>query len=141
MLRPVFYRVDPSGIRNQRGSSFGEALEKLESRFKEMEGGSYRGSKFVRVASLDPCFISASLREMEARFEQREVERERERQRSESFRMECEQEWEWKWEEWVKKKEEKEKVREQLKKQRIQEWEAFEKDSEEREREEEEKKR
>ncbi|KAL6185694.1 hypothetical protein ACLB2K_041822 [Fragaria x ananassa] len=74
------------------------------------------------------------LREMEARFEQRDAERERERQRSEGFRMECEQEREWKWEEWVKKKEEREKAREQLRKQRMQEWEAFEKESEERER-------
>lgn len=76
----------------------------------------------------------SKLKEMEARFEQREAERERDRQRSESFRMECEQEREWKWEEWVNKKEEKEKTREKLKKQRILEWEALEKESEERER-------
>ncbi|EEF44182.1 conserved hypothetical protein [Ricinus communis] len=68
------------------------------------------------------------LREMEARFEQHEVERERERQRRENIRIEREQEWERKLEE----REEREKAREKLRWQRYQEWEAMEKESEER---------
>ncbi|XP_018844088.1 uncharacterized protein LOC109008449 [Juglans regia] len=74
------------------------------------------------------------LRELEARFEQREQERERERQRRESVRVEVEKEWERKWEESEKDMEEREKAREKLRKQRIREWEALEKESEERER-------
>lgn len=74
------------------------------------------------------------LRELEARFEQHEVEREQERQRRENVRVEIEKEWEWKWEEREKEREEQEKAREELRKQRIQEWEAMERESEERER-------
>lgn len=74
------------------------------------------------------------LRELEARFEQHEVERERERQRRESVRLQIEKEWEKKWEENEKEREEREKAREKLRKQRIQEWEDMEKESEERER-------
>ncbi|KAJ4723213.1 histone-lysine N-methyltransferase, H3 lysine-79 specific-like [Melia azedarach] len=74
------------------------------------------------------------LREIEARFEQREAERERERQRRENFRIKLEQEWERKLEEREKEREEREKAREKLRRQRIQEWEAMEKESEERER-------
>ncbi|KAJ8547073.1 hypothetical protein K7X08_010659 [Anisodus acutangulus] len=69
----------------------------------------------------------AQLKEMEARFEQRETERERERQRREHIRIELEQESERKWEE-------REKMREKLERQRVQEWEVMEKESEERER-------
>ncbi|KAI5604358.1 hypothetical protein POPTR_001G318600v4 [Populus trichocarpa] len=74
------------------------------------------------------------LRDMEARFEQRELERERERQGRENVLVEREQEWERKLEEREKKREEMEKDREKLTRQRIQEWEAMEKESEERER-------
>ncbi|KAG5226750.1 stress response protein [Salix suchowensis] len=73
------------------------------------------------------------LRDMEARFEQRELERERERQKRESIRAEREREWERKLEEREKEKEEMEKAREKLMRQRIQEWEAMEKENEERE--------
>ncbi|KAE8732464.1 RNA recognition motif-containing family protein [Hibiscus syriacus] len=74
------------------------------------------------------------LRELEARFEQRESERERERKRKESVRLELEKEWERKLEEREKEGEEREKEREKLRRQRIGEWEAMEKESEERER-------
>jgi hypothetical protein len=74
------------------------------------------------------------LRDMEARFEQRELERERERRRGESIQVEREREWERKLEEREKEREEMEKAREKLMRQRIQEWEAMEKESEERER-------
>ncbi|MCE5165771.1 hypothetical protein HAX54_012195 [Datura stramonium] len=74
------------------------------------------------------------LKEMEARFEQREAERERERQRREHLRIELEQERERKWEEREREREEREKTREKLQRQRIQEWEAMKKESEERER-------
>ncbi|KAJ8530761.1 hypothetical protein K7X08_023642 [Anisodus acutangulus] len=67
----------------------------------------------------------AQLKEIEARFEQRETERERERQRREHIRIELEQERERKWEE-------REKTREKLERQRVQEWEVMEKESEER---------
>ncbi|XP_052208394.1 stress response protein NST1-like [Diospyros lotus] len=74
------------------------------------------------------------LREMEARFEQHEVERDCERQRREHLRKEIEQEREKKWEAKEKEREEREKAREKLRRQTIQEWEAMEKESEERER-------
>ncbi|KAF3456623.1 hypothetical protein FNV43_RR01277 [Rhamnella rubrinervis] len=74
------------------------------------------------------------LREMEVRFEQREVERERERQRRESVRMDREREWERNWEEREKEKEERDKSKENLRVQRIREWEVIEKESAERER-------
>ncbi|KAJ7955383.1 stress response protein NST1-like [Quillaja saponaria] len=71
------------------------------------------------------------LREMEARFEQRDMDRERERKRRESFRMELEQEWQGKWENGDKEREEQRKNREKLRRQRICELEAIEKESEE----------
>ncbi|KAI4317352.1 hypothetical protein L6164_025225 [Bauhinia variegata] len=74
------------------------------------------------------------LREMEARFEQREIDRERERQRRENFRMELEKQWEKKLEEREKEREEREKEREKLRRQRMCEWEAIEKENEEMER-------
>ncbi|KAM7486085.1 hypothetical protein LguiA_002094 [Lonicera macranthoides] len=74
------------------------------------------------------------LREMETRFEQREVERENEKQRRDNLRAENEQERENKQEEWEKEREEREKTREKLRRQRFREWEAMEKESEERER-------
>lgn len=74
------------------------------------------------------------LKEMEARFEQREAERERERQRRENFRIKLEQEWQRKLEEREKEREERDKAKEHLRRQRIQEWESMEKESEERER-------
>ncbi|CAN4120832.1 unnamed protein product [Withania somnifera] len=76
----------------------------------------------------------AQLKEMEARFEQREAERERARQRREHLRIELEKERERKWEKREREREEREKTREKLQSQRIQEWEAIEKESEERER-------
>ncbi|PSS32801.1 hypothetical protein CEY00_Acc03101 [Actinidia chinensis var. chinensis] len=72
------------------------------------------------------------LKELETRFEHREVERERERQRREHFRIEIERERETKWEEREKEREEREKAREKVRRQRIREWEAIEKESEER---------
>lgn len=73
------------------------------------------------------------LRELEARLEQREVERQHERKQRDHQRMELEKEWERKLEERERGKEEKEKAREKLSRQRILEWEAMEKESEERE--------
>lgn len=67
------------------------------------------------------------LREMEIRFEDREVEREMQRQRRENARKERERERD-------KKMEIREKEREESRRQRILEWEAMEKESEERER-------
>ncbi|KAJ4841182.1 hypothetical protein Tsubulata_015541 [Turnera subulata] len=74
------------------------------------------------------------LREMEARFEQRELERERERQRWNNKRLERENEWEQKLEQREKERVEREKAREMLRKQRVGEWESMMKESEERER-------
>jgi len=70
------------------------------------------------------------LREMEVRFEQREMERECERQRRESLRVE----WEKRFEEREKEREEREKEREKVRRQRVSEWEAIEKENEEKER-------
>lgn len=70
------------------------------------------------------------LREMEVRFEQREMERERERQRRESLRAE----WEKRFEEREKEREERLKEREKVRRQRVSEWEAIEKENEEKER-------
>lgn len=69
----------------------------------------------------------AQLRDMEARFEQREEERERERQRRESLRIKKEEEREKQWEE-------REKVIEKLREGMKDEWEAMEKEREERRR-------
>ncbi|GAV90440.1 hypothetical protein CFOL_v3_33849 [Cephalotus follicularis] len=74
------------------------------------------------------------LRQMEARIEQRDVERERERQRREKIRFDLEQEWEWKMEEREKERDEREKAMDKLRRQRIRDWEVMEKESEERER-------
>ncbi|XP_058200751.1 uncharacterized protein LOC131315612 [Rhododendron vialii] len=74
------------------------------------------------------------LRELETRFEHREVERERERQRRENHRVEIEHEREKKWEEREKDREDRERARDKLRKQRIREWEAMENESEERQR-------
>lgn len=74
------------------------------------------------------------LRELETRFEHREVERERERQRRENHRVEIEHEREKKWEEREKEREDRERARDKLRKQRIREWEAMENESEERQR-------
>lgn len=74
------------------------------------------------------------LREMEAHFEQRELERDRERQRRDSHSMEHDREWARKWEEKEKIKEERNKSREKFRVRMIQEWEAMEKENEERER-------
>lgn len=68
-----------------------------------------------------------NLREMEARFERREMDREHERQRRENLRGE----WEKRFEE---REKEREKERENLRRQRISEWEAIEKENEEKER-------
>lgn len=67
------------------------------------------------------------LREMEVRFEQREVDREHERQRRENLRGE----WEKRFEE---REKEREKERENVRRQRMSEWEAIEKENEEKER-------
>ncbi|RAL54436.1 unnamed protein product [Cuscuta campestris] len=73
----------------------------------------------------------AQLKEMETRYEQREVERERERQRRESARMEMEKRRERKREE---REREREKRLEEMRRKMLQEWETMEKESEERER-------
>jgi hypothetical protein len=70
------------------------------------------------------------LKEMEVRFEQREMDRERERQKRENLRVE----WEKRFEEREKEKNEREKEREKLRRQRMSEWEAIEKENEEKER-------
>lgn len=75
-----------------------------------------------------------NLKEMEARFEQREVERERERLRREQLQIEMEKERERKWEEMEKDREVREKTREKFRRQWIQEWEAMERENDERER-------
>ncbi|XP_010242660.1 PREDICTED: histone-lysine N-methyltransferase, H3 lysine-79 specific-like [Nelumbo nucifera] len=76
----------------------------------------------------------AQLREREARFEDREVERDKERQRKEQFRAELEQKRERRWEEREREREERERTRENLRRERLKEWEAMEKESAERER-------
>ncbi|KAG6574845.1 hypothetical protein SDJN02_23586, partial [Cucurbita argyrosperma subsp. argyrosperma] len=68
------------------------------------------------------------LKDMEAQYEKREVEREQERRRCECLRFEMEKKWEQKWEEREAQRAEREKVRDELRKQRIQEWEAMEKE-------------
>lgn len=70
------------------------------------------------------------LREMETRFEQREMDRERERQRRENFQAELDKRWEKKFKEREKEQEE----RDQLRRQRMLEWEAIAKKNEEMER-------
>ncbi|KAL1328664.1 hypothetical protein HN51_038478 [Arachis hypogaea] len=67
------------------------------------------------------------LREMEARFEQREMDRERERQRRENVRVELDKQWE-------KRLEEREKDRMKARRQWMPKWEAMEKENEEMER-------
>lgn len=67
------------------------------------------------------------LKDMEAQFEKREVDREQERRRWECLRYEMEKKWEQKWEEGEAQRAEREKARDKLRKQRIQEWEAMEK--------------
>lgn len=71
------------------------------------------------------------LKEMESRFEQRELDRERERKH---LQVEKEKDRERKCEEMEKDREVRENAREKLRRQRIQEWEAMERESEERER-------
>lgn len=82
------------------------------------------------------AFISkhlVQLREIEARFEQRDRERERERLRRENLLMESGQERERKLEEREREKEEMESIREESRSQMIQEWDSLLKDSDERE--------
>ncbi|KAJ1426064.1 hypothetical protein SESBI_10448 [Sesbania bispinosa] len=74
------------------------------------------------------------LREMETRFEQREMDRERERQRRENLQAELDKQWEKKLGEREKEREEREKDRDNLRRQRMSEWEAIEKENEEMER-------
>ncbi|KAK6122904.1 hypothetical protein DH2020_043370 [Rehmannia glutinosa] len=74
------------------------------------------------------------LREMESRFEHKEVERERERQRRENLRAEMEKERERKWREMEKEREVRENNWEKMRKQWIQEREAIERENDERER-------
>jgi len=68
------------------------------------------------------------LKDMEAQFEKREVEREQERRRCECLRFEMEKKWEQKWDESETQRVEREKARDRLRKQRVQEWEAMEKE-------------
>ena len=75
------------------------------------------------------------LREMEARFEQREAERERDKQRREAIGMEVERKLEVKEKEkGEREREDRDQAREKLRRQWILEWEAMEKESEDRER-------
>ncbi|XP_022859783.1 intersectin-1-like [Olea europaea var. sylvestris] len=81
------------------------------------------------------CLVNqlGNLREMETRFEQREVEREREKQQREHLRMENERERGRKWEEMEKDREEREKAQ-KLRRHRNQDWEAMKRETDERER-------
>lgn len=74
------------------------------------------------------------LKEMEMRFDQKELERDRERQRRENFRSERDKEREKMWQERDKERAKREKIIEELRKRTIVEWEAMEKECEERER-------
>ncbi|KNA13295.1 hypothetical protein SOVF_117680 [Spinacia oleracea] len=74
------------------------------------------------------------LKEMEMRFEQKELERDRERQKTENLRVEREKEREKTWEERDKERAKREKIMEEMRKQTRVEWETMEKESEERER-------
>lgn len=74
------------------------------------------------------------LREMEMRFDQKELERDRERQRRENLLAEREKEREKMWQERDKERAKREKIMEELKRRTIVEWEAMEKECEERER-------
>ncbi|XP_074320641.1 uncharacterized protein LOC141657345 [Silene latifolia] len=74
------------------------------------------------------------LKEMEKRFEQREIERENERHKRERLFLEREKEREKTWEERVKERAKRENIMEERRKQRLLELEAMEKEHEERER-------
>ncbi|KAL2923332.1 hypothetical protein RDABS01_014823 [Bienertia sinuspersici] len=74
------------------------------------------------------------LKEMEMRFDQKEMERDRERQRRENLRMEREKEREKMWQERDNERAKREKIMEELRERTIVEWEAMEKECEERER-------
>lgn len=73
------------------------------------------------------------LREMEMRFDQKEIERDREKQRKENLLVEREREREKMWQERDRERAKREKNMEELRKQTLVEWEAMEKECEERE--------
>ena len=97
----------------EEGEVTGSSLKKKRKAVKGMEKKAWR----ILANQL------GQLREMEARFEQRELERERDRQRRENLRVELDKQWEKKLEE-----------RDKLRRQRMVEWEAMEKENEEMER-------
>ncbi|CAL0324965.1 unnamed protein product [Lupinus luteus] len=110
--------VAESGYVYEEGEVMGSSLTKKKRKVgKGMEKKAWK----VIVNQM------GQLREMEARFEQREMDRERERQRRESLRLELDKQWE-------KKMEERVKEREELRRQRMSELEALDKENEEMER-------
>ncbi|KAK7318957.1 hypothetical protein RJT34_03666 [Clitoria ternatea] len=121
---PVREDVEENGFVYEEGEVMGSSLKKKRKVVKGMEKKAWR----VLANQL------GQLREIEARFEQREVERERERQRRENLRLELDKQWEKKLEEREREREEREKDRDKLRRQRMAEWEAIEKENEEMER-------
>lgn len=109
----VYEEVEPNGSSSKKKRKVSKGLEKKAWSFLANQLG--------------------QLKEIEAQFEQREVEREQERQRIEHLQTEFEREREQKWEEREKERVEREKARENLRRQRIHEWEVMEEESEERE--------
>ena len=51
LVQPVFYKVDPSEIRNQKGN-FGEALAKHEKKFKDAEKVQRRRNALYEAANI-----------------------------------------------------------------------------------------
>ncbi|XP_058731714.1 uncharacterized protein LOC131603430 [Vicia villosa] len=109
-----------NGYVYEEGEVTGSSLKKKRKVAKRME------KKMWRIFANQ----LGHLREMEVRFEHREVDREHERQRRENLRGE----WEKRFEEREKEREEREKERENMRRQRMSEWEAIEKENEEKER-------
>ncbi|CAN1321740.1 Reticulocyte-binding protein homolog 2a [Linum perenne] len=115
--------VDEGFMNEEVAATVPTNMRKRRRKKKELKGLEKRLFSFLSTQV-------GQLREMESRFEQRELERDRERQRREIVQMERDQEL-------VRKLEEREKEREErdnLRKQRIRELEIMEKEREERER-------
>ena len=88
--------VENGFVFEEEGEVTGSSLKKKRKVAKGMEKKAWR----ILANQL------GQLREMETRFEQREVERERERQRRENLRVELDKQWERKLEEREKEREE-----------------------------------
>lgn len=116
-------------VREDAGARFVcEGIEPIMRKKKKVLKGMENNSWGFLVSQL------GQLKEMESRFEQRELERERERQRREHLQIEMERARERKWEEMEKDREIRESNREKMRKQWIQEWEAMVMENEERDR-------